>query len=83
MSLPRQFEPYRKVGGDTGVLRYALEDSAIHVQFRDGTVYVYDDAATGRAHVQAMQQRAVAGAGLSTYISQQVHDRYSRKYRLA
>jgi hypothetical protein len=82
MSPSTHFESYRKAGGDTGVLRYALEDGAIHVQFRDGTVYLYDDAATGKAHVREMQRLAIAGAGLSTYISQHVHDRYARKYRL-
>jgi hypothetical protein len=83
MSPSVLFEPYRKTGGDTGVLRYALDDGAIHVQFRDGTVYVYDDAATGREHVAAMQRLAVRGAGLSTYISQHVHHRYGRKYRIS
>ena len=83
MSPSVRFEPYRKTGGDTGVVRYALENGAIHVQFRDGTVYVYDNAATGHTHVSAMQGLAVAGSGLSTYISQNVHDRYARKYRLS
>jgi hypothetical protein len=82
MSPNVNFERYRKAGGNTGVLRYALDADNIQVQFHDGTVYVYDEAVTGRKHVAKMQQLAVAGAGLSTYISQHVHDRYARKYRL-
>jgi hypothetical protein len=82
MSLDRQFEPYGKPGRDTGVLRYALAPDAIHVQFQDSTVYVYDVATIGIQHLQAMQRLAAAGAGLSTYISQHMHHRYARKYRL-
>ena len=82
MSPGYHFEPYRKTGGETGVLRYALEDGAIHVQFHDGMIYVYDEATASHKHVAKMQQLAVAGAGLSTYISQHVHNRYARKYRL-
>jgi hypothetical protein len=82
MSLDRQFETYGKPGRDTGVLRYALEPDAIHVQFRDGSIYVYDFAKTSREHVETMQRLAAAGAGLSTYISQHVHNRYTSKYRL-
>ncbi|HEY9138680.1 MAG TPA: hypothetical protein VIM67_10435 [Terriglobus sp.] len=80
MSQP-EFQPYRKVRGASGVVAYAVVDDAMHVQFRNGDVYVYTPAATGRLHLKVMRQLARAGAGLSTYISRQVKDRYTLKYK--
>jgi hypothetical protein len=56
-------------------------DDAMHVQFRNGDVYVYTPTATGRLHLKVMRQLARAGAGLSTYISRQVKNRYTLKYK--
>lgn len=80
MSQPK-FQSYRKVRGASGVVAYAVVDDAMHIQFRNGDVYVYTPAATGRLHLKVMKQLARAGAGLSTYISRQVKDRYTLKYR--
>ncbi|MEK6396652.1 MAG: hypothetical protein V4734_01070 [Terriglobus sp.] len=80
MSQPK-FQPYRKVRGASGVVAYAVVDDAMHIQFRNGDVYVYTPAATGRLHLKVMKQLARAGAGLSTYVSRQVKDRYTLKYK--
>ena len=76
-----KFQPYRKVRGASGVVAYAFVDDAMHIQFRTGDVYVYTPANTGRLHLKVMKQLARAGAGLSTYVSRQVKDRYTLKYK--
>lgn len=79
MSERPRFLPYGRPGRDTGVREYALAPGAIHVRFRSGEVYVYDVRHTGREHVEQMTRLAELGAGLSTYISRHVHDRFARK----
>ncbi|HEY4218738.1 MAG TPA: hypothetical protein VGM67_16465 [Gemmatimonadaceae bacterium] len=53
----------------------------IKIQFgaTDDVVYVYDHVIPGATDVARMKALAVAGRGLSTYISQHVRDRYRRK----
>ena len=80
MSQPT-FQPYRKVHAASGVVAYAFDNDAMHIQFQNGDVYVYTPAATGRLHLKVMRQLARAGAGLSTYISRQIRNRYSLKYK--
>ncbi len=70
---------YRNLDGDSGVVAYAIKDSAVAVQFRSGEVYEYSYASAGRGNVERMKQLARAGRGLSSFISQHVHDRYAAK----
>ena len=81
MSLQPTFQRYRPGAHESGVIAFALEDDAIHVQFQSGDVYVYSAASTGVDHLDRLKQLALAGAGLNTYISQQIHSHYARKYR--
>ncbi|EIN00263.1 hypothetical protein WQE_14571 [Paraburkholderia hospita] len=71
---------YRDLSGQSGVGAYEISDDAITVKFRDGDVYLYDYATTGRREVEEMKRLAVAGQGLSTFISRVVKDRYARKW---
>ncbi|PTB29703.1 hypothetical protein [Paraburkholderia caribensis] len=71
---------YRDLSGQSGVVAYEVSDDAVTVKFRDGDVYRYDYATTGRREVEEMKRLAVAGQGLSTYISRVVKDRYARKW---
>ncbi|MEP9326466.1 hypothetical protein PPMP20_25510 [Paraburkholderia phymatum] len=72
---------YRDLSGRSGVVAYELSETWVSVKFSDGTLYRYDYAATGRKDVEEMKSLAIAGRGLSTYISQVVKDRYARKWR--
>ncbi len=72
-------ERYRNLDGNAGVLAYDIGERAIAVQFRNGKVYDYTDASAGRCNVEQMKRLARAGRGLSTFISQHVHDAYARK----
>ena len=70
--------PYGNLSGDSGVAAYEIGDDFIKVQFHHSPKhYVYDSAKPGWSRVQQMQRLAVAGRGLSTYISQHVKENYS------
>jgi hypothetical protein len=71
---------YRDLSDQSGVVAYEVSDDAITVKFRDGDVYLYDYARTGRREVEEMKRLAVAGQGLSTFISRVVKGRYARKW---
>lgn len=66
-------------GRQTGVRAFALLPDAIALRFSDGRVYLYTRDQPGAAHVLAMRQCALAGRGLSTYVSQHVQNRYAGK----
>jgi hypothetical protein len=72
---------YRNLSGDSGVTGYKIGVNYILVQFRTGKSYRYSYAHAGRQHVERMKLLATAGRGLSTYISQYVHDRYDHEDR--
>ena len=61
------------------MLAYEILNSAIAVQFRNGDIYDYTCASAGRANVERMKQLALAGRGLASFISQNVHHRYAAK----
>ena len=72
-------QTYGDSSRNSGVVGFALLRNGLLVQFRNGAKYLYDDSKPGREHRLHMQKLAVAGRGLSTYISRNVHDCYSRK----
>lgn len=74
-------QPYLNQSGNSGVVAYEVRSSAIVVQFQDGWKYEYTAQSAGHNSIAKMKQLAAAGQGLSTYISQHVHDNYARKFR--
>jgi hypothetical protein len=64
---------------ESGVVAYDIDAGRIIVQFRNGDRYLYTEDSAGAANIATMQALARAGRGLSTFISQHVHDRYERK----
>jgi len=70
---------YRNLEGHSGVLAYDIRADAIAVKFAGGDVYDYTYARPGREHVEAMKRLALAGRGLSTYISQHVREQYAAR----
>lgn len=72
-------QPYVDRSGRSGIVAYELGDSWIKIRFRDGDTYLYDANQPGAAHVRAMARLARAGAGLNTYISRHVRDRFAGK----
>ena len=70
---------YRNLEGHSGVRAYAIRANAIEIEFAGGEVYEYTYAQPGRTEVEAMKRLALAGRGLSTYVSQHVRERYAAK----
>ena len=70
---------YQNKSGESGVVAYDIDAGQIIVEFRNGERYLYTEDSAGAANVARMQELARAGHGLSSFISQHVHDRYARK----
>jgi hypothetical protein len=70
---------YGNPGRESGVVAYDIDAGQIIVQFRNGDRYLYTEDSAGAANIARMQELARAGRGLSSFISQHVHDRYARK----
>jgi hypothetical protein len=69
---------YSNLSGRSGVVAYELGEGFLKVQFRhEPKIYVYDRTAPGAAHVRKMSKLAIAGEGLSTYISQHVRENFA------
>jgi len=65
--------------GVSGVESFEIGDRSITVRFVEGGTYLYDQVKPGKQHLAQMIALARAGAGLATYINQQVRDNYARK----
>jgi hypothetical protein len=72
-------ERYKNLSGDSGVVQYQLSEGTILVQFSDGSLYEYTNESAGGNAIAAMHRLAVAGRGLSSFISTTVSKKYSRK----
>ena len=70
---------YGNQSRESGVVAYDIDAGQIIVQFRNGERYLYTEDSAGAANIAKMQELARAGRGLSSFISQHVHDRYERK----
>jgi hypothetical protein len=70
---------YGNQSRESGVVAYDIDAGQIIVQFRNGDRYLYTEDSAGAANIATMQALAKAGRGLSSFISQHVHDRYARK----
>ncbi len=67
------------LNGSAGIAAFEIGDRSITVRFAEGGTYLYDQVKPGKVHVAQMIALARAGAGLATYISQQVRNNYARK----
>ena len=63
------------------VIAYQSGYDHIAVQFKDGSMYLYTNKSAGKQSITQMKKLAEAGAGLTTYISQHVKDRYEAKIK--
>ena len=72
---------YKNLGGNSGVVAYELGDNSIKIQFRNGSLYLYDDQSTGSNDIEHMKKLAISGQGLSSFISRNVKERYAAKLK--
>jgi hypothetical protein len=70
---------YANLSGDAGIAAYEIGDDSITIQFNSGEAYLYNYASAGPKTIERMKSLAVAGRGLTTFISQVVKKRYARK----
>jgi len=47
-------ERYQNLGGDSGVAAYEIGPDSITVQFREGSIYLYNNQSTGASNIQQM-----------------------------
>ena len=64
--------------GVSGIRAYAFGEDFIKVRF-DDAIYKYTYASAGRHNVEQMKMLALAGEGLSTFISRHVQGAYESK----
>ena len=72
---------YANRGGDSGVVAYQTSEDSITVEFRDGTVYLYNYESTTKDVVEHMKLLAEQGQGLNAFITRNVGKRYARKVK--
>ena len=72
-------ERYKNLEGHSGVTGYEISDDSIRVEFNYDTVYEYTYASAGKRIIEKMKKLAVAGKGLSTYISQTVREKFEKR----
>lgn len=70
---------YANRSGESGVVAYQIGKDSITVEFSGGARYLYTAESAGAATIESMRKLAAEGRGLSTFISQHVHDRYARR----
>jgi len=75
------FERYKDLSGDGGIIAYLILESAIIILFNNGYMYLYNYRKPGKEHIDQMKKFAKAGKGLKTYINQKVRDNYSDKFK--
>jgi hypothetical protein len=73
-------ERYKNLGGDSNVNAYELGDGSITVRFNDGSHYQYTNQSAGAAAIASMQQLAVQGRGLNSFIMRYARKAYARKW---
>ncbi len=72
-------QPYTDKNGDSGIKAYEAGSGYIRVKFKDGAVYLYDDAHTGADNINKMKILAANGDGLNSFINTNVKKKYARK----
>lgn len=75
------FHRYKNSAGTSGVTAYEIGDDYIKVEFIDGPIYLYTHNIPGTRKVEQMKNLAKTGKGLSTFISQNVRDKYASRLR--
>ena len=74
-------ERYKNFSGTSVVAAYEIAQGSLTVQFKNGSVYLYTDQSAGAGNIQRMQQFAVAGSGLNSFIGREVRKGYADKLR--
>lgn len=72
---------YANLAGNSPITAYEITGDSITVEFDSAHTYMYTYASTGKKNIEQMKNLAIAGRGLSTFISRVVKERYAKKIR--
>lgn len=72
---------YEDINGDSGVLRFKIDNDTIIIEFKGGSQYLYTYASAGQTHIEKMKILAQHGDGLNGYINKYVRTKYAKKLR--
>lgn len=72
-------QAYKNTARNSGVTAFENGPDFIRVRFRGGITYLYTYQSAGKSKVEKMKKLALAGRGLSTYISTEVKEGYAEK----
>lgn len=70
---------YKDLSGKSGIAAYEIRDRSVVIEFKYNGKYIYSYDRPGQAHVEEMKRLAIAGRGLSTYISKNVKKTFAKK----
>jgi hypothetical protein len=74
-------QPYKNLGGDSGVSAYETGNDSITVEFKDRSAYLYTNESAGSENIEHMKNLAASGSGLNSFISTTVKKNYASKLR--
>jgi len=70
-------QPYKNLGGGSGVKAYEIGNDSIQVMFSDNSVYLYTYLSAGRSNIEQMKALARSGLGLNSFIDREVRKQYA------
>jgi len=74
-------ERYSNRVGDSGVTAFEIKADSITIQFRDSSLYLYNNVHPGQQMIDKMKTLALGGQGLDSYIRATVKENFARKLR--
>ena len=69
---------YLNRSGNSPIVGYEIEATSILVRFNTGRTYTYTYGSAGSANIENAKQLAIAGRGLSAFITRNMRDKYVR-----
>jgi hypothetical protein len=72
---------YKNNAGSSDVVAYGYGARSITVEFRDGSIYLYNYKSAGAENIDEMKKLAQAGEGLDSFIDTVVKEAYSIRVR--
>lgn len=65
---------YANLGGESNIAAFDIGEGSITVELLGGVRYLYTNESAGASTIATMQQLAIAGRGLSSFIIREVSD---------
>ena len=72
-------QKYKDLDHDSGVSAFEIGQDWIKVQFKNGSIYLYNFRSSGQRYIEQMKNLATYGDGLNAYINKNVKKLYAAK----